>query len=162
MEREIFVRSRFNYDPDAVSIETGLECLDKTLTQQHFKDESDINILVERFGITGELPSGVRAPTYEDFSEIYDFHSAANAIAEANEAFMALPAKIRSERFNNDPAGLVAFVSNEANRAEAEKLGLVPTKVTAVDAVPLLPIERNPAPAPAPTSSTTSQTGNPV
>lgn len=122
-----FVRSYYNYDQDRESLKTGLTCPEPTRTQQHFKDESDINILIARFGLSGELPTGVRMPTYEDFNEIYDFHSAANAIAEANEAFMQLPAQIRYDRFRNDPAAFVAFCSNEQNRDEATKLGLVPS-----------------------------------
>lgn len=124
--RAIFVRSRFNYDPDQVSLETGFDSGTESRTQQHFKDESDINKLIERFGIGGELPQGVRMPTYEDFGEVYDFHTAANAIAASNEAFMQLPAEIRFNRFRNDPASFVAFCSDDKNRAEAERLGLVP------------------------------------
>lgn len=137
-----FVRSRFNYDRDLVSLETGLDFTgEPTRTQQQFKEETDINVLVRRFALTGELPAGVRMPTYEDFSEVYDFHSAANAIAEANEAFMQMPAEWRY-RFGNDPAQFVKFCSNEENRAEAEKMGLVKSKI------PL-----NTAPPPAPPST---------
>lgn len=121
------VRSRYNYDKDLLSNATGLSCPEETKTQQQFKEESDINVLVRRFKLTGEMPQGVRMPTYADFGEVYDFHSAANAIAEANEAFSQMPAAIR-DKFNNDPARFVAFCSNEENRTEAEKMGLVPAK----------------------------------
>ena len=43
----------------------------------------------------------------------------------ADDAFMALPAAVR-ERFNNDPAELVDFVSDVNNRSEAIDLGLIP------------------------------------
>ena len=46
-------------------------------------------------------------------------------VMAADDAFMALPANIR-ERFNNDPAELVDFVSDDRNRSEAIDLGLVP------------------------------------
>lgn len=126
--RDLKVRSRFNYDPDAASEITGLITPEETRTQQQFQEESDINVLVRRFRITGQLPENVRMPTYADFGEIYDFHSAANAIAEANEAFHAMPADIR-KRFGNDPAEFVAFCSNENNRKEAEAMGLVPAPI---------------------------------
>lgn len=119
-----FVRAAYNYDMNAASDESGLECKDVSLAQQHFAEECDINTIVKRFGLTGELPSDVRAPTYGDFVGIVDFHSAMNAIARANEAFDEMPAEVRA-RFQNNPAEFVAFCSDEKNRAEAEKLGLV-------------------------------------
>lgn len=131
-----FVKSHYNYNVDTVSEATGLACPEESRAQQHFKEESDINVLVRRFNLTGELPKGVRVPTYEDFSESYDFHTAANLLAEANEAFMRMPARVRMDRFNNDPAAFVAFVSNDENRSEAEKLGIVPPPPKAENPAP--------------------------
>lgn len=140
----MFIRSYYNYDKDQVSQETGLVCRDETRTQQQFKEESDINVLVRRFNVTGELPQGIRMPTYDDFTEVYDFHSAANAIADARESFMDLPAEIRFNRFNNDPAAFVAFCSKEENRPEAEKLGLVPSSSPSNTVPPAPPAGPNP------------------
>lgn len=125
MENRPFVRSAYNYDQDEASDEAGLVCLDASRTKQSFRDEADINTIVRRFHLTGELPVGVRMPEYGDFEDVVDFQSAMNAIAVARESFDAMPAAVR-ERFHNDPAEFVAFCSDEANRAEAEKLGLVP------------------------------------
>lgn len=119
-----FVRNPYNYDTNAASRESGLECKEKTLTKQAFKDECDINTIVERFHITGELPQNVRMPSYGDFTGVNDFQSAMNAIAIANEAFDAMPANVRA-RFHNDPAEFVDFCSDKANLEEAKKLGLV-------------------------------------
>lgn len=125
MPKGLFFRSANNYDMDAVSVETGLTCVGPGRTKQEFKDESDINVILRRFNITGQLPENVRMPTYADFTGVDDFHSAANAIANANEAFDAMPAEVR-RRFANDPADFVAFCSDQKNLAEARKLGLVP------------------------------------
>lgn len=119
-----FVRNPYNYDPDAVSLETGLECLDASLAIQDQRDEVDINTIVRRFGLTGKLPEDIRAPVYGDFEGISDYQSALNAVIAADDAFMAMPADVRS-RFNNDPAAFVEFCSDDKNREEAEKLGLV-------------------------------------
>lgn len=127
--KPVFVRSGNNYDMDAVSNETGLRCDDPSLTQQQFKEEADINTIVERFGLTGELPTDVRAPIYADFEESFDFHSSMNAIRQAEESFMRLPAAVRA-RFANDAGAFVDFCSDEANRPEAERLGLVMPKAT--------------------------------
>lgn len=119
-----FIRSAYNYDRDAASLESGLACSGERGAKQEFKDECDINVLLRRFNITGQLPVGVRMPTYGDFDVVTDFHSAANAIAQAREAFHMMPADVR-RRFGNDPGEFVAFCSDSKNREEAVKLGLV-------------------------------------
>lgn len=122
--RAPFVRNPYNYDTNAVSDETGLKCEDPTLTQQQFVEESDINYIAERYGLTGELPTVLNLPRYGDFSGIFDFQTAQNAVRAAVEQFMTLPAKLRS-RFDNQPQKLLAFLEDPENRAEAEFLGLV-------------------------------------
>lgn len=125
-----FLRSPFNYDRDAASNDSGLECLDPTMAQQQFREECDINTIMERFGRTGELIAPVRMPQYGDFDGVNDYHSAMNAIVEAQSAFDSLPAKIRA-RFGNDPAEFLDFVYNEENRDEAIRLGLVEAAIQA-------------------------------
>lgn len=147
---EPFVRSAYNYDMNAASDEAGLNCqvdvetgeLTPSLTKQSFAEECDINTIVRRFGLTGQLPSNVRMPSYEDFSEVVDFQSAMFAVRSAQESFMQMPADIRS-RFHNDPGEFVDFVAKDENRAEAERLGLVtprPAVVPVVPAVPAVPV----------------------
>jgi phage internal scaffolding protein len=99
-------------------------CEEPSLAQQHFKDECDINNILRQFNITGLLPEAPLSPRYGDFSGIGDYQSALNAVIEAEDQFMALPASLRA-RFENDPAHLIDFLSNENNRSEAEKLGLL-------------------------------------
>lgn len=118
----------FNYDADAVSMETGLECKDVSLTKQSFAEECDINTIVRRFGLTGELPTNVRMPSYGDFTGLGDFRDAMNAVVAAREAFDLMPADVRA-RFHNDPAEFVDFCSDEKNFEEAGKLGLVKPEV---------------------------------
>lgn len=141
MIRKVFLRTAYNYDMNEAGDETGLACRDKSLAQQCFAEECDINTIVKRFGVGYEMPEGVVAPTYQDFEGIFDFHTAMIAITDAREAFGSLPAEVRY-RFHNDPGEFVQFCSDGANRAEAEKLGLVvppppvkeekPLKVTVV------------------------------
>ncbi len=120
----VFVRNPYNYDMNKVSDETGLECKDPSLAQQHMKDECDINVIVERFGVTGELPSAPVPPSYGDFSGVSDYHTAINAVRASEEAFMALPAKIRA-RFDHDPNALLQFLNDPINRNEAIEIGLI-------------------------------------
>lgn len=128
-QMNIQFRTPYNYDRDAVSLETGTKCEEETLAQQQFKDECDINTILDRFGITGELPTNVRQPLSADFVEAVDYQTAQNALIEAQQSFMEMPAKIR-EKFDNNPAKFIDFFEHEENRAEAERLGLVMPRPT--------------------------------
>lgn len=123
-KKAIFLRTMYNYDTDAASNESGLACEEPTLAQQHFKEECDINNILQKFNITGILPEAPLSPRYGDFTGIGDYHTALNRVMAAQDEFEALPAQIRA-RFDNDPAKLIDFLDDEANRPEAEKLGLV-------------------------------------
>jgi phage internal scaffolding protein len=120
----IFLRTPYNYDKDAASNESGLHCEDASLAQQHYKEECDINTILEKFNVTGLLPQIPLSPRYGDFSGISDYHTAMNRVIAAQDEFEALPAQIRA-RFDNDPSKLIEFLENENNRPEAEELGLV-------------------------------------
>lgn len=120
-------RTKYNYDAAKASKETGLFCEDPSLAVQSQKEESDINTIVRRFGLTGQLPSNVRMPQYGDFTGIQSYQDALNAVLEAQNSFMTLPAHVR-ERFGHDPEKFVQFCMDEENRTEAEKLGLVAKK----------------------------------
>lgn len=122
---EIFLRTEFNYDMNKAGDESGLRCLDVSRAKQSFAEESDINTIIRRFKIGGELPVGVRMPTYGDFTFVSTFKEAMDALALANEAFDRMPAEVRS-RFGNDPERFVDFCSDDRNLPEARKLGLVP------------------------------------
>jgi phage internal scaffolding protein len=121
---KVFVRNPYNYDMALASEESGLVCKDPSLAQQHMKDECDINILVERFGVTGSMPVAPLEPSYGDFSGVGDYHTALNKIRAADEAFMALPAKIRA-KFDHDPNSLLNYLQNDENRNEAIQIGLI-------------------------------------
>ena len=58
-----------------------------------------------------------------------------NAVREASEGFMELPAKLRAQ-FDNDPQLFLEFVADDANRDKAVELGLI--KAPAADPGPML------------------------
>jgi phage internal scaffolding protein len=120
----MFIRSSFNYDRDAVSNETGLLCEDESLAVQSAEQESNINTIVRKFGLTGELPGQVALPQSGEFHNIPDFHTAMNLIRKTQEAFLTVPAEVRA-RFGNDPQAFMHFVEDDANRDEARRLGLL-------------------------------------
>ena len=123
-KNSLFLRTPYNYDTDAASNESGLACEEPSLAQQHFKEECDINTILYKFSVTGILPEAPLSPRYGDFSGISDYHTALNRVIAAQDEFEALPAQIRA-RFDNDPAKLIEFLDDEANRPVAEELGLV-------------------------------------
>lgn len=109
-------------------------------TQQHQKDEADINQIMRKFqktGLVNHLAKG--HPSYGDFTVVTDYQTALEQVEQAHQSFMALPANIR-RRFSNNPGELVAFMSDENNREEGEQLGLFPKKAK--------PVEAEPAPTP--------------
>lgn len=127
-----FFRTGYNYDAEAISLETGLKCEDESLAVESAKEEADINTIVRRFGLTGELPDDVRMPQSGDFTGIPDFHTALNLVRATQEEFMRVPAEIR-DRFQNDPARLMAFLEDEGNRDEARKLGFLKPEPVAAE-----------------------------
>lgn len=97
-------------------------------TIQSAKDDADINVIVKRFGITGQMPASPRLPSYGDYSGVIDYQSAMNVIVQAKEAFMELPAEIRA-KFGNDPQAYLQFASDPENIDSMRKMGLaIPKK----------------------------------
>lgn len=123
-EIKMFIRTPYNYDTDAVSESTGLTCNDESKTQQQFKDEVDINTIVERFNASGEGPPTMQFPQQEEFMDAFDFQTSMNVLVKGREAFMELPAKARA-RFQNDPQQFMEFIHNPENQDEALKLKLI-------------------------------------
>lgn len=118
-----------NFDPDENSRQSALTFDDTddnaiSMTVQSFAKECDINEIVKRFGLTGELPSSIRMPLTGDYTNVPDFHQAMNLVAQAKTEFLKLPASLRA-RFDHNPANLVTFLEDENNREEAIKLGIV-------------------------------------
>jgi len=121
----MIIRSVFNRTGEEKIVSVSS---DASLTQQHFKDEVDINNIMKRAESTGIIgdPSGIatRQAFYDDFSTGFDFQQCQNAIIAANDAFMSIPADIR-HRFHNSPHEFVKFIQDPQNHREAVKLGLM-------------------------------------
>lgn len=96
-----------------------------SLTKQQFKEESDINTIVNRHLRTNTpFPQGDQRFYFGDVTAA-DFQSMMNQVADVEFAFGSLPARLR-RRFSNSPYQLVRWVEDPANREEAIKLGLLP------------------------------------
>lgn len=107
------------------SSKPGITFEKPSLTQQHFKDECDINNIIERFTRTGLLPQYPGEDMqYGDYTTSVDYHEAMTIVAQAKQQFEALPSSVR-DKFDNDPAKMLDFVSKKENIEESVKLGLL-------------------------------------
>lgn len=132
-KKEIATAARIpgHYDADAVSAATGLGDFGPSLAIESQKEEADINTIVRRFGLTGELPLTARVPFPLDFDcdEILDYRECADRILQAERSFMSLPASVRSN-FNNDPIAFADYASDPQNLPKLREWGLAPPAPT--------------------------------
>lgn len=91
-----------------------------TMTQQHFKDECDVNYIVRNFLRTGVLPVTRGQGQYFDVSAATDYKDACNRIITVNDWFSNLPSATRAE-FNNDP-GILLEVLDRASPDDITRL----------------------------------------
>ena len=112
--------TRFSLPPDP-----AIEFIEPSMTEQHFKDECDINHIVSRYEATGVMPSGSNPPLFGDFEKFpTDLLSSRQFFDEAESRFMELPAAVRKE-FNNSPLELLAALQDSSNRQRFIDLGLI-------------------------------------
>ena len=125
------VKIHSRYD---LPVSPAVTFVEPSLAQQHFRDECDINNIMDRYARTGVLGdvTATRQPSFGDFSADFDYQIALNQLIDAQDMFASLPARLR-DRFANDPSKLLAFVSDEANREEAIKLGLIEKPIDIVE-----------------------------
>jgi len=121
----------------AVDVKPKLVC-GPSRTKQEFREECDINNIMQRYRVNGTLPSvsPTCQPIFADCVGIGDYASCIRKIRAAEESFNALPVKIRA-RFGNEPAQLVGFLQDPANVDEGRALGLL-EKPVVVEAPPVV------------------------
>lgn len=142
------IKLKMAYDNfDQASLETGLKCEDKSLAQQQFLEETNILTIVERFGLSGELPRVLNLPQAGDFTGIFDYQTAMNQLVATRQQFDSLPYKVR-DRFNNDPQKFYEFCTTEENAEEAIRLGLATKPPVVVKPEPMEVRVVNPDPTP--------------
>ena len=89
--------------------------------KQSFKDQCDINRIMDKAAQTGTLSHiNQYEQQYGDFAD-FDYEDSMNRIAEANSMFYDLPAETRNE-FGNKPSAFLAFVNDPANKPRLREL----------------------------------------
>jgi len=102
---------------------------DKGVTKQADLKDCDINGIFKKYEKYGQLPEMiVKDGRYGDFSEVPDYQEALNIVSTANEQFDALDVELRN-KFANDPAKFLAFVTDPKNIDEVEKMGFLKPEV---------------------------------
>lgn len=118
---------------------------------QSFKDECDINRIMARYAKTGVLGNPNRPQKQGFFEDVSmapeDFLEAQQRLQRAESAFMDLPSKVRA-MFEHNPAGLMEWLSDEANHEEARKLGLMKARPEAELEPPASVVADGDTPAP--------------
>lgn len=104
-----------------------LDCsLIPSKTQQHFRDDANINLIMKKFvrtGILGSPDGASRMPRFGDFSNI-DYQKSMEIVASAKSGFEGLPSDIRA-LFENDVQQMLDFIADPDNKDDAIELGLL-------------------------------------
>ena len=71
----IFIRNPYNYDLAQASDEAAIppDQQGPSMTIQSHAEDADINVLMRRFGVTGQITQTLNLPDYADYSEIGDY-----------------------------------------------------------------------------------------
>lgn len=95
-----------------------LDCTDsEDMTRQEWKHEADINTIVNRFGLTGQI--ALRQPVFGERDFDLDLHTGYLAQAEAQRGFLSLPRALRAKYRN--PRGLLDAIHKNTFKADLEE-----------------------------------------
>jgi len=134
------------YTGELVNPWTGDITTPPSMTKQEFMDECDIHKILSEFKVTGQirhLAANAAAAVYTDLANLPDYQTALNTVIEGEAAFASLPSTLRN-RFDNNPAEFIRFMSDPANQDEAIKLGLATDNRPPPEAPPAPPAEPPP------------------
>ncbi len=97
----------------------------KSRTQQHFKDEVNVNTIMKKARRTGVLPyRGPEDCIFQDLTGTTDYLEAMNRVKAIDRQFQELPANIRN-KFGNNPDAILKYLQEPKNEKEARTLGLL-------------------------------------
>lgn len=114
-------KTPWNHDRDFESRRTATYTPEESLTKQEFKDDADINNILDRFMRTGQPPDIVLPEHFADTTTSTSYFEMASRVADANETFYLLPAAKRAE-FLNDPTRWADEVVRQLHLGNTKKL----------------------------------------
>ncbi len=105
-----------------------LTCNDPSLAKQSMADECDVNQIMARYEKSGIVDHVNQFQgEYGDFTGVQSFQESIEQVQNATEAFMTLPARIRSD-FENDPGKFLEFATDPKNLPQMREYGLAKTE----------------------------------
>ncbi|AXL15282.1 internal scaffolding protein [Microviridae sp.] len=96
-------------------------------TQQHQKDETDINKIMKRYIKTGVIDHINKHQGVYTNCPGMDYHEAMTFMRQAEGQFLELPSQVRKQ-FDNDPGKFLDFVDNPDNIDKLREMGLTLSK----------------------------------
>lgn len=99
---------------------TQFSCGDCVMTKQSFRDECDVNKIVNKFSETGQLPPSNREGIYTD-SPGMDLKESLDTVFSLKTQFSELSPALQ-KRFNNDYTEYASFLSQVENNATPSQL----------------------------------------
>lgn len=110
-----------------------------TMTQQHYKDECDLNQILARHKGSGELsalqmrqllaqsaavtPTSPRLPQFADYSDLPDFSDIKRSFVRASHAFAEIPVNVRMQ-FGNNPEVFYNTLTDPKQHQKLRDVGL--------------------------------------
>jgi hypothetical protein len=135
------VRTPYNYDRDEVSKNTALVCEDESLAQQNMKEETDLNVMIRKYGV---LPA--QQVNWNEFDATIiprDYHELQNQMKEADAAFLSLPGEVRAAA-DNDPEKLLAMYDEAIASQKAQQKAAKAAIKGSVDPAPAVDADKDP------------------
>lgn len=140
-------KTPYNHNTDIEARRTGTYNDEPSLTKQEFKEEADINVIMERFTRGGQLPPPVLPEHFLDLAERPTYFDTQQRLAEANTTFYMLPAELRAKHLN-DPARWADAVVKAVEAKDGDailELGLSLKQMPQEPPTPKPPVEGSPA-----------------
>lgn len=129
--RSFYTPRKRVYAPDyLVNPVTGEMTVPPSMTEQSHLPQCDINNIIKSFSKSGQIAhinANAAKGVYADLPDTIDYQESLNLVMAAEASFATLPSKVR-DRFGNDPASFLSFMSDPQNEQEARQLGLLNPK----------------------------------
>lgn len=96
----------------------------ESMVREAFKDEADINRIVARYQVTGQLPLTKKDARYGDVSDVRDYKASLDFVREATRDIDELPEGARKQ-FLEGPAAFMAELELAETREQLVGLGIL-------------------------------------
>lgn len=118
------IHVRKQYDLEYKSSDYFTKSGGESVTQQHLKDKCDVNNIMRRYMKTGVIDHIKQNKAFYGDVTGLDYRDAHEKVLRAQEAFNALPAKLR-RMMDNDPQNFLDWMSSDKDIEMKKELGLI-------------------------------------